>query len=125
MTESVGYKKPPRHTRWAKGQSGNPSGRAKGQRNLKSDLLAELSEVVQISEAGKPRRISKQRALLKGLTARAIGGDTRAATLVLNLVMSLLGPDPQAPAHSALAAEDEALLRDFVARQGRPKGDPT
>ena len=56
MTRPVGYKNPPEHTRWKKGQSGNPTGRARGQRNLKTDLAAELSESDQISEGGVPRR---------------------------------------------------------------------
>ena len=42
MTKPVGYKNSPEHTRWKKGQSGNPTGRTKGQRNLKTDLAAEL-----------------------------------------------------------------------------------
>ncbi len=41
-TYEVGYKKPPRHTRFSKGISGNPRGRPKGTQNLVSvinDLL--------------------------------------------------------------------------------------
>ena len=97
MTRPVGYKNPPEHTRWKKGQSGNPTGRAKGQRNLRTDLAAELRESVQISEGGVPRRITKQRALLKALTARGIGGDSRAANLILNLMMRLLDPEADVP----------------------------
>ncbi len=123
MTRPVGYKNPPEHTRWKKGQSGNPTGRAKGQRNLKTDLAAELSELVQISEGGVPRRITKQRALLKALTARGIGGDSRAANLILNLMMRLLDPEADVPVDVPLAAEDEALLDAFLARRRAPKGD--
>lgn len=123
MGKRAGYKNPPEHTRWKKGQSGNPKGRAKGQRDLKTDLLAELSEVVQITEAGAPRRITKQRALLKALTARAIGGDSRAANLVLNLMMRMLDPEPEIPAEAPLGAEDQALLDDFLARRGAPEGE--
>ena len=123
MAKSVGYKSPPKHTRWKKGQSGNPSGRAKGQRNLKTDLAAELREVVQISEGRVHRRISKQRALLKGLTARAISGDSRAATLILNLIMRLLEAEAEVPADVPLASEDEALLEAFLAGRPANKGD--
>lgn len=123
MAKPVGYESPPECTRWKKGQSGNPSGRAKGQRNLKTDLAAELREVVQISEGGVPRRISKQRALLKALTARAIGGDSRAANLILNLMMRFLEAEAAVSADAPLASEDEALLDAFLARRAPPKGD--
>ena len=43
----VGYGKPPKHTRFQPGQSGNPRGRPKGTKNLKTDLEEELSERVQ------------------------------------------------------------------------------
>ncbi len=122
MSKPVGYKNPPEHTRWKKGQSGNPTGRAKGQRNLKTDLAAELSELVQISEGGVPRRITKQRALLKGLTARGIGGDSRAANLILNLMMRLLDPEAEGAVDAPLASEDVALLDLFLARRAS-KGD--
>lgn len=122
MAKSVGYKSPPKHTRWKKGQSGNPSGRAKGQRNIKTDLAAELREVVQISEGGVPRRITKQRALLKALAARAIGGDSRAANLILNLMMRLLETEAEVHIDAPLGSDDEALLNAFLARRPAPKG---
>ncbi len=40
----VGYRKPPKHTRFKPGQSGNPRGRPKGTKNLKTDLIEELGE---------------------------------------------------------------------------------
>ena len=40
----VGYRKPPMHTRFKPGQFGNPRGRPKGTKNLKTDLQEELGE---------------------------------------------------------------------------------
>ena len=125
MTKPVGYKNPPEHTRFKKGQSGNPRGRIKGQCNLKTDLVAELREVIQVNEGGTPRRITKQRALIKAMTARAIGGDGHAARLVVNLILRVLEPEADAPTQTHLAGEDEALLKAFLARSRLPKeGQP-
>ena len=117
MSEQVGYKRPPTATRWKKGQSGNPKGRKKGQLNLKTELLAEMEEIIQIGEGGKVRKVSKLRALLKALTARGLKSDTRAANAVLMLVMKVLDPDDATSADVDIAAEDRALVDAFLARQ--------
>ncbi len=104
----VGYKKPPGHSQFKAGQSGNPKGRPKGSKNLKTELAEELQELISIREGGARRTISKQRAMLKGLTAKAVQGDARAASLVLNLVLRLLSQD-----------EDGGARRP----QGRRSGD--
>src|SRR6478609_8709514 len=86
----VGYGRPPQHTRFRPGCSGNPKGRPKGTQNLKTDLMEELSERISISEGGKPKKLSKQRALLKSLLAKAITkSDARAANILLNLMVRL------------------------------------
>ena len=117
MSEPVGYKSPPAQTRWKKGQSGNPTGRKKGTPNLKTDLSAELAEIIQINEGGSPRRITKQRALLKSLVARGIQGDARAAHLILNLIVRLAEGDPDPGGQAAPpTAEDEAILAAYLLR---------
>ena len=45
---TIGYGKPPEHSRFQKGQSGNKKGRPKGARNLKTETIEELSETVTV-----------------------------------------------------------------------------
>jgi hypothetical protein len=42
----VGYGKPPRHSRFVKGQSGNPRGRPPGAKNMKTLLTKALNLLV-------------------------------------------------------------------------------
>lgn len=117
MTDDTGYKRPPAASRWKKGQSGNPSGRKRGSLNLRTDLIAELEEVIQINEGGSSRRITKQRALLKSLAARGIQGDARAANLILSLISRLLEPDQQSVLQEEMGPGDKAILDAYLAKQ--------
>jgi hypothetical protein len=116
--DTVGYKRPPRHTRFRPGQSGNPRGRPKGGRNLATDLGEELAERIRIREGKRNLRVSKQRALLKALVATALKGDTRAAGIILQLLAKVLAPaDPETAAPSDdLVGDDLAILERFISR---------
>ena len=116
---TVGYKKPPRHTRFKPGQSGNPAGRPKGTRNLETDLREELSERILVREGPAEKRISKQRALLKSLVARAIKGDARAAGTLLTMVMRVLQVAAPPPDEASLTAEEQAIFETLEQRLRR------
>ncbi|MCG8509588.1 MAG: DUF5681 domain-containing protein [Rhodospirillales bacterium] len=109
----IGYKKPPKHTQFKPGQSGNSRGRPKGAKDLKTELMEELSEKISIKESGQPKKVSKQRAVFKTITARAVQGDTRAANILVNLMFRLLHDETDAPANMNLTAADEAILTRF------------
>ena len=55
----VGYGRPPRHSRFAKGQSGNPMGRPGGAKNFSTLLAEALNELVAVAENGARRKISR------------------------------------------------------------------
>ncbi len=109
----IGYRKPPKHTRFTKGQSGNPKGRPKGTQNLRTDLSEELSELIRVREGDHEITVSKQRALLKTLTARALQGNTRAAQLVLDLVWRVIEREATPEPVAELTPEDQAILDDW------------
>ena len=114
--DAVGYKKPPVHTRFKPGQSGNLKGRPKGTKNLETDLREELSERIVVREGRTERRISKQRALLKSLTAKAIKGDTRAATVLFNMILRVLEAAPNDPDTAPLTAEEREVIEALEQR---------
>ena len=59
----VGYGKPPRHTRFVKGQSGNPRGRPPGAKNMKTLLTKALNELVVVTDNGGRRMVTKREAI--------------------------------------------------------------
>ena len=115
----VGYGRPPKHTRFKQGHSGNSRGRPKGTKNLKTDLMEELSERISVSEGGKPKKLSKQRALVKSLTAKAIKGDARAISIMVNLMVRVLALVEEEREVDLITEDDMAILDNFIARQRR------
>ncbi len=129
----VGYRKPPKHTRFKPGQSGNPRGRPKGTNNLKTDLMEELRENIVIREGDQSHKVSKQRAFVKTLVARTLKGDARSATLLTSMMMRLLDTGEGAPdIEDALVDDELEILEAFADRVKRgvdrnaaaPAGDP-
>lgn len=113
----IGYKKPPEAHRFKPGQSGNPNGRPKGTRNLKTDLMEELSERILVREGEREIRVSKQRALIKSQVNRGIKGDNRAADKIFELYLKLKGiEDEAAQAGLPLSSEEQEVLRALEAR---------
>lgn len=79
----VGYKNPPTHTRWQKGQSGNKAGRPrKKKESLQEVVWDELNKKVKVQEGGKVREIYKLEALGKKLVNDALNGDKKSIEYV-------------------------------------------
>jgi Family of unknown function (DUF5681) len=94
----VGYKRPPRHTQFKRGQSGNPKGRAKGVQNHRTTLSRVVNEKVSVREGDKTRRMTKFEAMLQAHTLKGMKADTRSALVILNLLSKtrLLGDEEDA-----------------------------
>ncbi|DAA91961.1 TPA: hypothetical protein CPT87_03065 [Candidatus Gastranaerophilales bacterium HUM_5] len=70
----VGYKNPPKDTRFKKGQSGNPAGRKKKPipKSLHESIMQELADSITINEHGKAVKMSKYELLGKAIVNDAI-----------------------------------------------------
>jgi hypothetical protein len=112
----VGYKRPPRHSQFQPGQSGNPSGRPKNARNFRTELLDELREEVAIRENGREQRISKQRAVVKALVAAAMTGDMRAINVLASICGRLLGGQTS-DVDEAPSEDDIDIVEEFAGRE--------
>lgn len=115
--DEVGYCRPPKHSRWKKGQSGNPRGRPKGARGLKTDLHAELVSRMEIQMNGKRVSGTKQQLMLKTLTARAAAGDVRAIKALIDLVMQVFGPEDRGADRTRLSDQDSRILDELLGRR--------
>lgn len=58
----VGYRRPPKATRFTAGNSGNPNGRPKGSKNLSTLFAEELARTITLTENGKRKKMPKLRA---------------------------------------------------------------
>lgn len=72
----VGYKNPPKHTQFKKGQSGNPKGRPKPSKNLAESLVKELFKPIQIKENGEMKIVKAIDAIAKKIVNTALQGNT-------------------------------------------------
>ena len=113
----VGYGKPPRHTRFTKGQSGNPRGRPPGAKNLKTLLSDALNEFVIVSENGVRRKITKREAIVTQLVNRSASADFRAIKILLDMVRDIESQtEPASVETSPFSEADEKVIEQLKAR---------
>ena len=113
----VGYGKPPRHTRFRKGQSGNPRGRPSGSKNLATLLSEALSEPVIVTENGRRRKIPMRQAIVKQLVKRSVTPDLRAMKILLDTVRDSEGQtEPASVETHAFSEADEKIIAQLKLR---------
>lgn len=74
----VGYGKPPKASRFQKGQSGNPHGRPKGSQNVATIVEQAMRQKVQVKENGKVCIRTKLQVAVTQMVNKAAGGDLKA-----------------------------------------------
>ena len=112
----VGYGKPPRHTRFKRGQSGNPRGRPSGAKNLSRLLNEALNEPVVVTENGGRKRISKRQATFKQLVNEAAKGNWRALKLLVDILQDIERRTEPQTEETSFSLADEKVIAQLKAR---------
>lgn len=116
-TNDTGYGKPPKKSQFKPGQSGNPKGRPKGAKSLKSAVKKELSGKIKLTLNGKQKNVSKLEALLMRLMKDALEGKARAQAEILKLAGLHMSNEELVEAALQPATEaDQALINAFLQR---------
>jgi hypothetical protein len=108
----VGYGKPPKHSQFKPGHSGNPKGRQKGLPNFATTIRKLLKQKVVIMRDGKSQRVPIQEAGVIKSIQLAFTGNPRFMEIFLRLVEKF-NSDEAAEA-STLSPNDQALLDAYT-----------
>lgn len=77
---------PPDNTKFRPGTSGNPRGRPKGSKNIRTLLMEAANDEISATIRGKTQSISKARAAVLQLATKAASGDLRAMARFIDMI---------------------------------------
>ena len=123
MAESgykVGPGRPPLHTRFKKGQSGNPGGRST--KSLPGLLADALNETVVVTIDGRRRKITEREAIVTQMVDKSASADLRATKMLIDMMKDVehkAGDPAPPPEPRRPAAADKEVVQQFVARLRR------
>lgn len=115
----VGYGRPPAHTRFRPGKSGNPKGRPKAAKGLKTLARDVLTTSVPVRTASGEKKMHRIEAVLHKTVELAMKGNPRALTEILKLYSSAVPETTTAETAAVppeeLTAGDLAILEELKA----------
>jgi len=113
----VGPGRPPLHTRFRKGQSGNPGGRSK--KKLSALLADALNEPVVVTIDGERRKITKREAVVHQLVDKSTSADLRATKMLFDMMKDAeqkAGAASPPPEPRRLTETDKEVVQQLVER---------
>jgi uncharacterized protein DUF5681 len=113
----VGYGRPPEHSRFKKGQSGNPTGRRRYTQTGRAHQLMsqELFRRVPVREGDKVRHMPAAQALVRSLIVNGIKGKSAAAREVVAMLKIL-----DAPGTAELLDQTVTKIAHVIVDPGQP-----
>ena len=117
---AVGYGRPPEHTRFKPGQSGNRRGRPRRQRNVRTVVEETLNQRIKIREGNATRSLTKLDGMILTMINGALEGRAEGAGRI-HLAGAVTWHDGRSPGSNRLEPltdNDDALLADYLERRG-------
>jgi Family of unknown function (DUF5681) len=116
----VGYARPPKHTQFRPGRSGNPRGRPKGRANLQDIVKDVLFEKLEVRVGERTQKLPSVSALMRTAMNRALKGDHKFLMAVISFIRLSGVSDMGADAFGTETdnSADEVILADFLQRHG-------
>lgn len=117
-TEKVGYKNPPKSGQFKPGQSGNPKGRKKGARSLKSVVESVAFKKVSVRTANGTKKVPQHQALVEKTMNEALQGDAKARVIMFKLLESAglndMLADGVEETAKQMSEEDKVILKALL-----------
>jgi hypothetical protein len=125
---TVGYGKPPAHSRFKPGQSGNPKGKPKGRKSYRRIVAAVLNEKIAVNTPRGRKRMTKLEALIQTSMNHALKGDPKATDHILKIAREYgMGDEVaeaiDAAAMNALREEDRTILARHLGEMAPEAGE--
>src|SRR5262249_8954213 len=130
MSESgpVGYRRPPIHTRFKPGKSGNPKGCPKSSRNLRTIIQDALTTKIELRQGKGKRSISKLEGIVLRQVESALKGDDKAALAALKMAAQVgLLDARESPIEAAvLSTSEKQMMEELLSSKGvgKPMSKP-
>ena len=118
----VGYGKPPLHSRFQKGRSGNPKGRPCGRKNMSTLLSDALNGSVIVVENGRRKKISKREAIITQLVNKSASADLKATQIVLAMLQDVEARADDSSDSAAFTEADQEIIQRIQARMRNENG---
>jgi len=111
---TVGYCKPPKHTRFKKGQSGNPSGKKQKLDKYIPDIILDvLNEKISVVINGKKKKARKIEAIIRRMVQKGLEADHRFSKFIIEMAQQSQNYKQEIESHAEWVRKMTRELEEF------------